>query len=89
MKTDKPAKKMATVWVTRWALTQGIHKVEAELSFSGLTASYKTDNWCPTIVHDKDFHLTEEAAKARANEMVARKIIATEKNLTRLKKLVF
>lgn len=87
-KREVERKDVATIWVTRWALTKGILAVKAELTNDRLMATYKV-GYYPVYVHRNDFHLTEEAAKARANEMVAKKIASTEKTLAKLKKLAF
>lgn len=90
MKGIKPEKQMATVWITRWALTKGIQKQEVELSNSGEMGSYRPVGYfCDVYIHGNDFCLTEEAARTRANEMVAKKIISTEKTLAKLKNLTF
>lgn len=90
MKGLKPAKQMATVWITRWALTKGIQKQEVELSNSGTLGRFRPVGYFSDVyVHGNDFYLTEEAARTRANEMVAKKIISTEKTLAKLKKLAF
>lgn len=81
---------MTTIYVTRYALTAGIQKVDAKIDDSGTMAHYKIEgHWSTSYVHGKDFWLTEAEAKVRANEMVAKKIVSTEKQLVKLKKLTF
>lgn len=81
---------MTTIYVTRFALTVGIQKVEAKIHDNGAMASYRVEgHWIDTYVHGKDFWRTEEDAKARANEMVTKKIASIEKQLVKLKKLTF
>lgn len=81
---------MTTIYVTRYALTKGIQKVDATLHDNGAMASYKMEgHWDTAYVHGKDFWRTEEDAKKRANEMVAKKVASTEKQLVKLKKLTF
>lgn len=77
-----------TVWVTRWALTKGVYIVEATLSNSGEMATYKQEGYS-VYLHGKDFHLSDAKAKEHANEKVAKKIAALEKQLVKLKKLAF
>lgn len=81
---------MTIIYVTRYALTGGIKKVEAKIHGCGTMASFKEGSQGFTqYVHGKDFWLTEEDAKARANEMLAKKIASAEKNLEKLKKMSF
>lgn len=81
---------MAAIYITRYALTAGIQKVDATLHDDGTTASYKVEgHWITAYVHGKDFWLTEGDAKKRANEMVAKKIASVEKQLVKLRKLTF
>lgn len=80
------------IWVTRWALTKGIKKVEARVDDDESYASYKdSDQYGSWSVYlgSKDFHMTEKAAKERAQEMAAKKIVSVEKQLVRLKNLTF
>lgn len=82
--------KKKTIYVTRWALTKGIQQVEAAVDDDGTYASYKPEGWFYSVyLHGRDFHLTKEAAKARAEEMRLRKIQTTEKALAKLKALGF
>lgn len=81
-----------TAWVTKYALTTGIEKVNAE--------------WCADIsesmivygnvygrrlltAHGKDWHRTPEEAIARAKEMRDAKIAAMQKQIAKLERMVF
>ena len=78
------------VWVTRYALTKGIMTVTGTVSGDGTYVSYRRPGCSfDQYAHGNDWHLTEQAAKDRANEMVKRKITTTEKKLADLKKLAF
>jgi hypothetical protein len=78
------------VWVTRYALTKGIMTVTGTLSKDGSFVSYRRPGtFYDQYAHGNDWHLTEEAAKERANDMVKRKIASTEKKLAALKSIAF
>ena len=64
---------MTTVYITKWALTQGIIKAEAEIS--GNTAVTQDMGW-RLYAHGegKDYHLDITAAHARVEVMRTAKI---------------
>lgn len=79
---------MATYYVTKYVLTQGILKVNGELSKDETFITYKLANhYCSQYVHGKDFHATLEAANLRAEELRQKKITSAEKNLDNLRKM--
>lgn len=83
----KADKEKTTIWITKYALTSGIEKVEAEISASGETAF-----WGPfgsAYGEGKNWHRTEEEAKIRAEEMRKRKIASLKKSLVKLEKAGF
>lgn len=83
--TDK-----VTAWVTTYALTTGIVKVEGEVFAEGSGLSYRAkDARVNSYAHGNDFHLTEDGAKARAEEMRVKKLASLEKQRQKLLKLVF
>ena len=82
--------KTTTVYITKYALTKGIHKDEAarlpedypNMAISGSGSGYG-------YFHGNDWHLTKEAAIARAKEMQVNKIKSLEKQLKKIKNLKF
>lgn len=82
-----------TVWVTKYALSTGIEKIEVE---------YDADRY-PNIVSErssrgysrhfhgegKDWHRTEEDAKSRAEKMKIRKINLLQIQIDKLKNYSF
>lgn len=78
------------IWVTKYALTQGILKCEAEIK--------DVDDYCavayhgssyPTYYHRPFWHLTEEAAIEHAKRMKEKRIKNLQKQLQKLEKLQF
>lgn len=83
---------LQTVYVTKYALTQGVLEVQAKVipSASGDFIEWKSPGSSfGQYAHGNDWHYSQEQANQRANEMVAKKIKTTEKLLTRLKALKF
>jgi hypothetical protein len=80
-----------TAWVTKFALTDGILTVEAELDkdISETMIAYQRTGYMRDYAHGKDWHRTPEAALARAEEMRVAKIAAVRKQLKKLEDMVF
>ena len=76
-----------TAWVTKYALTEGIQKVEGEVchSISSDMLSYGRYN----AAHGKDWHRTPYAALNRAEDMRQAKIASVRKQLKKLESMVF
>ena len=88
----KETKLMFKVWVTKYALTQGIF--EEEVTFgSGTTEMVVTnhDNGCGNYYHGKgrEWHETKASAVAKADEMRKAKIASMKKKIMKLEKLNF
>jgi len=77
------------VWITKYALTQGVFEKE-------MTQAVEN----PSMIHDtkcvqfffgegKEWHKTEEGANARAEQMRLDKIASLKKQLAKLEKLKF
>lgn len=81
------AKEATTVWITRYALTDGITRVEAQID--GNMVVYKPEGSFPMYAHGKDWHRTPEAALARAEQMCIAKIAALRKRIVKLEALTF
>lgn len=80
---------MTTVYVTKYALTEGPFKVEAEISFGGSMASYRIGNSFLQTAHGKDFWLTPEEALADCERRRQSKIKSIEKQKVKLEKMQF
>jgi hypothetical protein len=77
-------------WITRYALTEGIYEIEAEVcsSISEQMISQIGSKY-PQHFHGKDWHLDEAAAVARAEEMRQAKMKSLRKSLANLEHLRF
>lgn len=81
---------MTKIWVTKYALTSGVFTVTAEISNGGDMANYKRKGATfREFAHGKDFHLTEECAKARFEEMRRQKQVSLAKQKAKLDSLNF
>ena len=82
-----------TVWITKYAMTAGIREVLLLQRVAGDMVKVKwTDrgvNNGEELFFGKDFHDTQEAALARAEEMREAKIRSHEKSIAKLRKLIF
>jgi len=77
-----------TVWITKYAVSRGIHKVEAEVCWtSPNTITYKEGDSWPQFARGRDWHRTREEAIARGKEMLAIKIESVKKQLRRLESM--
>lgn len=76
------------VWITKYALRDGVQKVEATLSpeYPKCVSwgGYK-DAWG----EGKEWHRTQEAAIARAEEMRIAKIASLKRQIAKLEKMEF
>lgn len=81
-------KAVTEIWVTRWALTQGIFQETAKISADGKMADYGK-GYSRVFLHGEDFQLTEEAAIQRAYIMRAKKLLSLQKQIDKLQKLSF
>jgi len=86
------------VWITKYVLTEGIIEGNGEVSTStpnsDLFVCEKTGHWANYAFpyfhgEGKEWHRTEDAAKVRANAMVAAKIKNLKKSLAKFEKMVF
>ena len=91
-----PKHKLATVFVTKYALTEGIFKATGEIILSGYRALSYTDGSRPYfhkgrlfVGVGKDCALTEAEALAQAEKKRAAAIKSCEKKLAKLKSIVF
>lgn len=80
---------MTAVYVTKYALTEGPFKVDAELSHDDTMASYRMGNGFKQYAHGKDFWLTCEDALADCERRRTNKLASIEKQKVKLQKLQF
>lgn len=77
------------VWITKYALTEGVFDVEGEITSSFPDMCSWKSNGYPCFAHGKDWHKTESEALARAEQMRMNKIASLRKQIQKLDKLVF
>lgn len=76
------------VWISKYALTQGIYEAEVERSTSAPSMVVQKQATTYAIAYHgegKEWHHTEQEAKDKANQMVAAKIESLEKQLRKLR----
>mgnify|MGYP005759151723 CR=1 FL=1 len=79
------------VWITKYALTQGIFEIEAEECGMGFPGMIQTKEEHPSHCHEegKDWHRSKDSAVKRAEEMRQKKISSLRKKLEKLEKMKF
>jgi len=79
------------VWVTKYALTEGIRELDVEIYEDTLSIVSYRGGYLVEYFHGegKDWHKTEDAAKTRAEQMRVKKIQALKKSITRLEAIKF
>lgn len=75
-------------YITQYALTKGVIAVDAELC-SETMISYGNVGYGSQYAHGNDWHLTPEAALARAEEMRKAKIVSLRKSIAKMEALTF
>jgi len=79
---DQPTK---TIYVTKYALTRGVLKVEARTtSIGGLMAYRSADGMLTTYVHPKDYEVLETAAMIKGRRMIESKIRSLKRQIEKL-----
>lgn len=76
-------------WVTKYALTEGIMKMQVEDFFDVSPTMVGKVNESNQYFHGKDWHRTPEAAIARAEEMRRAKLLSIDKQRKRIEALKF
>lgn len=76
------------VYITKYALTQGIIKREAEKS-SADDMIYVRGGFCDHYYHKGEWHTTMDAAERRAELMRKNKLVSMKKQAERIKKMDF
>lgn len=78
---------MAKIWVTKYALTRGIVVVN-NAKIDGGHASWGPSHRVKSHAHIDDWHLTEEAARFRFEEMRKKAVAAAKLKANRLARMV-
>jgi hypothetical protein len=79
-------KNRITVWVTKYALSQGIIKMEVENISDDMVVEVGAFR---TYYHKPHWHETEEEAVAHAEKMRKKKVASLQKKIGELTNLVF
>jgi len=78
------------IYVTKYALTQGIYEVEAEDETGGIFVAFSGSNRSyTTYYHKGEYELTHAAAVTKANEMREKKIASLKKQIKKLEEMTF
>ena len=77
------------VFITKYALTDGIVEKDAELCDDNKMIKVKEKGCFVTYFHGEDWHRTRESAVKRAEIMRDRAIKSAEKKIAKLKNLQF
>lgn len=82
------------VWITKYALTEGIIEGEAakDAGLRGHITLLRTGHWEPVnfpMFHKGEWSATEQEAVEAANRMVAKKIKSLEKSLAKYRQMEF
>lgn len=76
------------VWITKYALTSGIFEINAEVD--GAMCSYRrSPEHFQEYAHRDEFHLNEDSAKKKAEDMRIKKLQSLDKQIKKISKLVF
>ena len=76
------------VWITKYALTDGIIETEIETQDPVWTV-FKNNTMLYTKNFGKDFHTSKEEAKLKAEEMRQKKIASLKKQIDKLERMRF
>ncbi len=77
------------VWITKYALTEGIEAIDGEIASDISENMFVQSGRTGRIYHGKEWHSTEESAIKRAEEMRIAKIASLKKQIARLEELEF
>lgn len=80
---------MTLIYVTKYALTQGVFAVEAEVKSDKTMAWWRPEGGFRVYVHGNEFQFTPEEALARAEEMRIKKLQSIDKQAKRISALKF
>lgn len=82
-------KDKVTIYITKYALTDGIQQADAEVLDSGRYWYIPKGGSYPTSVGGNDAHLTKDAALDRAEEMRIAKLQSLEKQMKKISAMKF
>lgn len=79
------------VWISKYALTQGIYEVEGEIaeSYSKMFCVPKSGKTFAMYFHKPDWYETKAEAIVRAEQMRANKLKALDKQIAKIKAMRF
>lgn len=80
------------VWITRYALTNGIYEIDVEppsAGSAGMIVDRSNGYEQPFHGEGKDWHRTKMSAVSQARAMRKKKIASLEKTIARLERLTF
>jgi len=81
---------MTKIYVTKYALSNGIQEVDADIDDDKGMALYKAEETIYTqYVHLPFYHLSKESAIAHAEELRAKKLKSLEKSIKKIKSIKF
>lgn len=83
------SRQRVTVWITKYALTHGITKAEAEECSSPGMIAVSRPGCLIQFFHGNEWHRSESEAVARAEKLRTDKIASLEKQIKRIKALTF
>ena len=81
--------KKIKAWITRYALTNGIKVVDAEVCENEQMISYGKSKYGLEFASGNDWHRTPAAALARAEEMRKTKIASMRKRIAEIEAMTF
>lgn len=76
-----------TIYITKYALTKGIVKAEAELLSDNMAKWIKKGNPYSSYLHGDDFHTSLSEAIKKASDMAVRKRKSLEKQIEKISKI--
>lgn len=78
-----------TAYITKYALSQGIQKVEGYVCHETSMHLFRDDNSFVRYYHKGQWHRTPEEALKRAEQMRKTRVAALERKLTKFENLIF
>lgn len=79
---------MTTIYVTKYAFTEGVFSCNAEILNNGKMAR-RAAPMNGTFFHAKEFHLTEESARADFDRRRSAKLKSLEKSMAKIRSAEF
>lgn len=80
---------MTTVFITKYALTDGPYEVDAEVLCGGSMAHWRPEGSFPMNAHGKEFWLTKEEALADCERRRKAKLASIDKQRAKIEKMEF